>query len=134
VTEVLLARYVYLLVVVLLAIGLYGVLVRRSLVKKVIGLVIFQTAIYLFFIEGSVKEGATVPVIDPDLGQDAATYVNPLPHLLILTALVVGVGVVGVAFALLLQIHRALGTLDEHEVIDALSPLRPSTGTDPSPR
>jgi multicomponent Na+:H+ antiporter subunit C len=121
VIDLVLNRYVYLLVIVLLGIGLYGVLVRRNLVKKVIGLIIFQTAIYLFFIEGSVKEGATAPVIDPALGDDPDLYVNPLPHLLILTAIVVGVGVVGVAFALLLQIHRAHGTLDEHQVLEALA-------------
>jgi multicomponent Na+:H+ antiporter subunit C len=121
VIDLVLNRYVYLLVIVLLGIGLYGVLVRRNLVKKVIGLIIFQTAIYLFFIEGSVKEGATAPVIDPALGGDPDLYVNPLPHLLILTAIVVGVGVVGVAFALLLQIHRAHGTLDEHQILEALA-------------
>jgi multicomponent Na+:H+ antiporter subunit C len=120
-TEMILARYVYLLVAVLLAVGLYGMLTRRNLVKKVIGMMIFQTAIYLFFIEGSVKEGATAPVIDPAVGTDAAQYVNPLPHLLILTAIVVGVGVVGVAFALLLQIHRAHGSLDEDTVLARLA-------------
>jgi multicomponent Na+:H+ antiporter subunit C len=119
--DVILDRYVYFLVVVLLAIGLYGMLAERHLVKKVIGMIIFQTAIYLFFIEGSVKEGATAPVIDERIGTDAALYVNPLPHLLILTAIVVGVGVVGVAFALLLRIHRAHGSLDEDVVVDQLS-------------
>jgi multicomponent Na+:H+ antiporter subunit C len=121
VIDLVLERYVYLLVVVLLAVGLYGMLAIRNLVKKVIGMVIFQTAIYLFFIEGSVKRGATAPVIDPEVGQDAADYVNPLPHLLILTAIVVGVGVVGVAFALLMQIHREHGSLDEAAVVDQLS-------------
>jgi multicomponent Na+:H+ antiporter subunit C len=121
VTDLLLDRYVYLLVVVLLAIGLYGMLARRNLVKKVIGMMVFQTAIYLFFIEGSVKRDATAPVIDPAIGEGAELYVNPLPHLLILTAIVVGVGVVGVAFALLMQIHRDHGTLDEEEVAARLS-------------
>jgi multicomponent Na+:H+ antiporter subunit C len=119
--DFLLDRYVYLLVVVLLSVGLYGMLARRNLVKKIIGMIIFQTAIYLFFIEGSVKEDATVPVIDPAIGDDPAAYVNPLPHLLILTAIVVGVAVVGVAFALLLQIHREHGTLDEHAVMAQLA-------------
>lgn len=129
--EAVLDRYVYLLVVVLLAIGLYGMLVRRNLVKKVIGMVIFQTAIFVFFVEGSVKRDATAPVIEPEIGPVAAEYVNPLPHLFILTAIVVGVGVVGVAFALLLQIHREHGSLDEDTVIDQLSDRRPPTGDAP---
>jgi len=114
-------RYVYLLVLALLAIGLYGVFASRNLVKKIIGLIIFQTAIYIFFIEGSVVEDGTAPIIDESIGTDPSLYVNPLPHLLILTAIVVGVGVVGVAFALLMRIHRAYGTLDEEELIERLS-------------
>jgi multicomponent Na+:H+ antiporter subunit C len=119
--ELLADRYVYLLVLVLLAIGLYGMLAMSNLVKKIIGMTIFQTAIYIFFIEGSVKDGATVPVIDPALGSDPALYVNPLPHLLILTAIVVGVAVVGVALALLVALYRRHGTLDEDAIIDQLS-------------
>jgi multicomponent Na+:H+ antiporter subunit C len=115
------ARYVYVLVLILLAIGLYGMLAKRNLAKKVIGMTIFQTAIYLFFIEGSVKADATIPIIDPALGPDPAMYVNPLPHLLILTAIVVGVGVAGVALAFLIVIYRRNETLDEEEVIRRLS-------------
>jgi multicomponent Na+:H+ antiporter subunit C len=113
--ELLLARYLYLLVLVLLAIGLYGVLARDNLVKKVIGLTIFSTAIYLFFIEGSVQYGATLPVID-ERGTDPALYVDPLPHLLILTAIVVGVGVVGVALALIVRLYQRFGSLSETEI------------------
>lgn len=123
--DLFLDRYVYLLVVVLLSVGLYGMLVRRNLVKKVIGMMIFQTAIYLFFIEGSVKRGATAPIVEEGIGTEAASYVNPLPHLLILTAIVVGVAVVGVAFALLLRIHDVHGTLDEDGVADQLSGRAP---------
>ncbi len=110
--ELFLARYVYLFVLLLLAIGLYGVLAKGDLVKKVIGLTIFSTAIYIFFIEGSLQEGATAPVIEGDR-TDPALYVDPLPHLLILTAIVVGVGVVGVALSLLVRLYRTHGTLDE---------------------
>ena len=120
--ELLLARYVYLLVLVLLAIGLYGVFVKTHLMQKVIGLVIFQTAIYLFFIEGALKTGGQAPVIDPvEIGVQAEQYVNPLPHLLILTAIVVGIGVVGVALSLLSTLHRTEGTLEEDELIERLS-------------
>jgi multicomponent Na+:H+ antiporter subunit C len=115
-------RYAYLFVVALLAIGLFGMLAPSNLVRKIIGMAIFQTGIYLFFIQGSVKDDATTPVIDPDVGTDPDLYVNPLPHLLILTAIVVGVGVLGVAFALLVQLRRAYGTLDEADIIEQLPP------------
>jgi len=113
--ELVLARYLYVLILVLLAIGLYGVLARDNLVKKIIGLTIFSTAIYLFFIEGSVQIDATVPIID-GRGSDPALYVDPLPHLLILTAIVVGVGVTGVALALVIRLYRAYGSLSEMEI------------------
>lgn len=124
--EFLFDRYVYLLVISLLAIGLYGMFASTNLVKKVIGMVIFQTGIYIFFIEGSVVEGGTAPIIDESIGTDPSLYVNPLPHLLILTAIVVGVGVTGVAYALLMRIHRAYGTLDEAELLDRLAGNAPS--------
>jgi multisubunit Na+/H+ antiporter MnhC subunit len=113
--ELLADRYIYLFVVALLSLGLFTLLVERHLVKKLVGLVLFQTAVFLFFIEGSVKDG-DVPVIDPAIGSDPDAYVNPLPHLLILTALVVGVAVIGVALALIVTIHRAYGTLDDVEL------------------
>jgi len=120
VIDLFLARYVYLFVLVLLAVGLYAVLAKSDLVKKVIGLTIFSTAIYLFFIEGSLQEGGTAPVID-ERGSDPALYVDPLPHLLILTAIVVGVGVVGVALALLVRLYRTHGTLDEDRIAARLA-------------
>jgi multicomponent Na+:H+ antiporter subunit C len=113
--ELALDRYFYVLVLTLLAIGLYGVLARDNLVKKVIGLTIFSTAIYLFFIEGSVQTGGTLPIID-GRGSDPALYVDPLPHLLILTAIVVGVGVTGVALALIVRLYRRFGSLSEMEI------------------
>lgn len=118
--ELLQARYVYVLVVVLLSVGLYGIIAERNLIKKVVGLTIFKTAIFLFFIEGSVKLDATVPVIDPELGVDAALYMNPLPHLLILTAIVVSVASVGVALAIVVALHRAYGTVDEDDIVQRL--------------
>lgn len=112
-------RYMYFFVIVLLSIGLYGMIAMRDLFKKVIGMVIFQTAIFLFFINGSVTTDGTVPVID-ERGTDPEQYMNPLPHLLILTAIVVGVAVTGVALALLVGLHRRYGTLDEDEIIEQL--------------
>jgi multicomponent Na+:H+ antiporter subunit C len=131
--ELILARYLYVLVLALLAIGLYGVLARDNLVKKVIGLTIFSTAIYLFFIEGSVQVDATVPILD-GRGTDPALYVDPLPHLLILTAIVVGVGVTGVALALIIRLYRSFGSLSEMEIsarLDAETAEPHGPGPDP---
>jgi multicomponent Na+:H+ antiporter subunit C len=127
--ELVLARYLYVLVLTLLAIGLYGVLARDNLVKKVIGLTIFSTAIYLFFIEGSVQVDATVPILDAR-GTDPALYVDPLPHLLILTAIVVGVGVTGVALALVIRLYRVYGSLGEAEISARLDAESGITDTD----
>lgn len=119
--ELLFDRSIYVAVMVLLAIGMYGMLAKRNLAKKLVGMIIFQTAIYLFFIQGATKRGATVPVIDEEIGTDAALYVNPLPHLLVLTALVVGVAVLGVALTFLLRIYRRHGTFDEDTIVANLS-------------
>jgi multicomponent Na+:H+ antiporter subunit C len=121
VIDLLLDRYVYLFVLVLLSIGMYGMLAKADLVKKVVGMTIFQTAIYLFFIQGSLREGATAPILEARFGDDPAGYVDPLPHLLILTAIVVGVGVLGVALSLLVRIHHAHGTFDEAVVAARLA-------------
>lgn len=114
--EELIARYTYLDTAILLGIGFWGMLGKRNLMKKLIGLNIFQTAIFLFFIEGASKEGGSVPIIDAGLGTAAAQYVNPLPHVLILTAIVVSVATTGVALAILLSIHRQYGSLDERAI------------------
>lgn len=108
--------YAYAIIVLLLVVGLYGTIAKRNLVRKLIGLNIFQTAIYLFFIHGAAKRDATIPVLDPAIGPDPALYVNPLPHVIVLTAIVVGVALTGVALALILAIHREHGTLDEEAI------------------
>jgi multicomponent Na+:H+ antiporter subunit C len=129
VIEFILDRYVYWVVLALLAIGLYGIFALGNLARKLIGLVVFSTAIYLFFIHGSLETGATAPVIDPELGTDPALYVDPLPHLLILTAIVVGVGVLGVGLSLLVRIHRTHGTFDEAVIAERLSGRARPLGT-----
>lgn len=113
-------NHAYAIVVTLLAIGLYGMVGKRDLLRKLIGLNIFQTAIYLFFIHGAAKVGGSVPVIDPGLGSDPTRYVNPLPHVLVLTAIVVGVALTGVALAMLIAIRRTHGSLDEDRIRERL--------------
>ncbi len=104
-----------------LTIGLYGMLMKKNYIKKVMGLTIFQAAIILFFITSAYKDGATVPVRDAGIStEDAAAYINPLPHALMLTAIVVGVATVGVALSLLIRVYAHYGTLDEDSLEDAL--------------
>jgi multicomponent Na+:H+ antiporter subunit C len=105
------------MMVLLLAIGLYGIFAKRNLIKKIIGLSILQSAIFLFLIEGATKLGATVPVIDPQIGTDPANYINPLPHVLVLTGIVVAISITGVALAFMISIYRTYHSLDEQVII-----------------
>ncbi len=115
--EIFIRHYPYFFTTLLMMIGLYGMLAKRNLLKKLIGMNIFQSSIILFFICGSAKQEATVPVFDPWLGLDPTKYVNPLPHVLMLTAIVVLVATMGVSLALLLLIQRRYGTLDEQDIL-----------------
>jgi multicomponent Na+:H+ antiporter subunit C len=118
--EFLQGHYPYVLVAVLLVIGLYGMTMKRNLLKKIIGMTIFQTSIYLFFIQGATKSGATIPVFTPELGTAPEHYLNPLPHVIVLTAIVVGVAITGVALALLLLTHKRYGSLDEEVILQRM--------------
>ena len=107
----------------LIAVGLYGMIGKRNLVKKLIGMNIFQSAIILFFIAGSLREGATLPIFFEGDGHSAGPvnpedFVNPLPHVLMLTAIVVSVAITGVALAFLVRIHREFNDLDEESLLE----------------
>ena len=115
------ARFPFWMIGALLGVGVWGMLGKRNLLKKLIGLNVFQSAIILFFITGSVRTGATVPILRH--GQhypDAADFVNPLPHVLMLTAIVVSVAVTAVALAFMVRLHREFGDLDEERILDEL--------------
>lgn len=116
---VLFHNFTFLITTLLLVIGLYGVIAKRNLIKKLIGLSIFQTAIFLFYIHGAIQPGGTVPVWD-ERWRSAAEYINPLPHVLILTAIVVSVATTGVALALTIAIYRRYGTLDEVALLERM--------------
>jgi multicomponent Na+:H+ antiporter subunit C len=111
-------RFPFWATAVLLVLGLYGMMGKRSLVKKIIGLNIFQSAIILFFISQSMKAGATIPILVQQAGPvDPDQYVNPLPHVMMLTAIVVSAAVTGVALAFLVAIHRQFHSMDEKEIL-----------------
>jgi multicomponent Na+:H+ antiporter subunit C len=105
-------------------IGFYAMIGKRNLVKKLLGMNIFQTAIILFFVSTGVKRGGGIPILDKyevlKHGIDPATVVNPLPHVLMLTAIVVSVSVTGVALAILQRIYREYGTLEEDEILEKI--------------
>ena len=117
------ARFPYWASGALIAIGLYGMIGKRSLIKKLIGMNIFQSAIILFFISGSLREGATLPILEVVDGHistpvNPEAYVNPLPHVLMLTAIVVSVAITGVALAFLIRIYREFHDLDEESLLE----------------
>ena len=141
--ELFIERLNYIIYVVLLLIGLHGMIAKNNLIKKLIGMSIFQTAIILFYVSVGVKEGATIPIYLPEHdphgshashgdenGTDEAGYgpvvleaglvegyANPLPHVLMLTAIVVGVATLGLALALCLRIYQGYGTIEEDEIL-----------------
>lgn len=120
-SELMAASYVYWFIFTLTAVGLYGMLMKKNLVKKLIGMTIFQTSVIIFFVASASKWQATIPVVDPGIGtDDPARYINPLPHTLMLTAIVVGVATVGLAFALLVTIYRRYRTLNEPQLLDRM--------------
>ena len=107
----------YLIYIVLMMIGLYAVLAKGNLIKKVIGLNILQTAVFLFYLSIGHVRDATVPVWWP--GHPDATYENPLPHVLMLTAIVVGVSITAVALALIVRMKESYGTIEEFDILAA---------------
>ncbi len=111
-------RYNYVIYIVLMLIGLYAVLARSNLVRKVIGLTILQTAVFLFYISIGKVKGGTVPVMWEERPA-GVPYENPVPHVLMLTAIVVGVAVTAVALALIVRIKAAYGSIEEEDILEA---------------
>ena len=118
----------YFIYIMLMMIGLYGMMAKKNLVKKLVGMNIFQWSLILFFVSIGAKDGGTIPIVEGAHGHghgaelliQASHYVNPLTHVLMLTAIVVGVGTTGVALAVLLNLYKKYKTLDEDEIIGKL--------------
>ena len=143
--QLLIERLNYFIYVVLLLIGLWAMIAKNNLIKKLIGMSIFQTAIILFYVSIGVKEGATIPIYLPEHDPHGSyaqvdsnhtellshhpkvleasavpNYTNPLPHVLMLTAIVVGVATLGLALSVCLRIYRGYGTVEEDELLEKL--------------
>ena len=146
--DLILARFNYWIYVILMMIGLYAMITKKNLIKKLIGMSIFQTAIILFFVSVGVKEGATLPILSHENSHDSAevrsmahtkeadthlteedthptdldsdTIANPLPHVLMLTAIVVGVATLGVGLAVTQKIFLGFRSLEEEEILERI--------------
>jgi multicomponent Na+:H+ antiporter subunit C len=107
-------HYNYFITIFIMMAGLYIMTARGHLVKKLIGLSIFQTSVYLLYIGPGKILGGTAPILDPAF----TLYSNPLPHVLILTAIVVGVATLALGLALVVRINEAYGTVEEDEILE----------------
>jgi multicomponent Na+:H+ antiporter subunit C len=113
--DLVLSHYNYWVVIVLMMAGFYIVVARGNLVKKIVGLNIFQASVFLLYISMGKIIGGTAPI----LTGKPEVYSNPLPHVLILTAIVVGVATTALGLALVVRIREAYGTIEEDEIRDA---------------
>ena len=106
----------YWAVIVLMMVGFYTLIARGNLVKKLIGLNVFQTSVFILYISMGKITGGTAPILIPD--QESVVYSNPIPHVLILTAIVVGVATTALGLGLVVRIKEAFGTIEEDEIED----------------
>jgi multicomponent Na+:H+ antiporter subunit C len=104
--------YNYWIVVVLRMVGFYIVIAHGNLIKKIVGLSIFQTSVFIFYISMAKVDGGTAPILAEGIKQ----YSNPLPHVLILTAIVVGIATTALGLALAVRIKEAYGSIEEDEI------------------
>lgn len=108
------SHFTYFITIFLMVAGLFTVISRTNLIKKLVGLGIFQTSVYLLYIAPAKLIGGTAPILS-----DAFTvYSNPLPHVLILTAIVVGVATLALGLALVVRIRESYDTIEEDEILD----------------
>ena len=105
-------NYNYWITIVLMCAGLYIVLARSNMIKSLVGLGIFQTSVYLLYLSPGKILGGTPPI----MAEGIEIYSNPLPHVLILTAIVVGVATLALGLAIVVRIHEAYGTIEEDEI------------------
>ncbi len=127
--------------IIIMMVGMYAMIAKNNLIKKIVGMIIFQTAVIMFYVSIGCKKGATIPILLHGHGHESAgsvahasaahasaaahhasaavnvaDYINPLPHVLMLTAIVVGVATLGVALALAMKVYKEYGTLEEDEI------------------
>ena len=109
----LISHFTYLITIFLMVAGLFIVVARGNLIKKLVGLGIFQTSVYLLYLVPSKLIGGTAPILSPDF----SIYSNPLPHVLILTAIVVGVATLALGLALVVRIRETYQSIEEDDIL-----------------
>ncbi len=115
----------YWLFIVLMMIGFYIVVARGNYIKKIVGLNVFQVSVFMFYISVGKIEGGTAPIFPIDMNIDPQViYSNPLPHVLILTAIVVGIATTSLGLALIVRIREEYGTIEEDEILEIESKLQ----------
>ena len=116
--DILLYRPHFVAFIILFLLGMYIMVVNPNLVKKLIGMYLMQTSIILFFIILAVKKDSTIPIlVSSAVALPPEAYANPLPHVLMLTAIVVGVSTLGVSLAMVIALYRQYSTLEEDEIL-----------------
>ena len=109
----------YWLFIILMLSGLFIVVSRGNLIKKIVGLNIFQTSVFMFYISIGKVTGGTAPILlDKTIGESGVLYSNPLPHVLILTAIVVGIATTALGLALIIRIREEYDTIEEDEILE----------------
>jgi multicomponent Na+:H+ antiporter subunit C len=106
--------YNYWVVIFLMMAGFYTLIVSNHLIKKIVGLNIFQTSVFMLYISMGKVAGGTAPIA----AEGIEAYSNPLPHVLILTAIVVGIATTSLALALVIRIKESYGTVQENEILE----------------
>jgi multicomponent Na+:H+ antiporter subunit C len=112
--EVIIGKYNYWIYIALMMIGFYAMIAKENLIKKIVGMNIFQTAVFLFYVSIAKVKGGTAPIE----WAKAVLYDNPLPHTLMLTGIVVSVSTTAVALALIIRIYKAYGTIEEDKILE----------------
>ena len=110
------AHYNYWITIFLMVSGLYIVVAKSNMIKTLLGLAVFQTSVYLLYLSPGKILGGTPPILDEEI----EVYSNPLPHVLILTAIVVGVATLALGLALVVRVNEAYGTIEEDEIMDVV--------------
>lgn len=110
-----LGHFNYWVFAVVLMLGLYTVIMRNNLIKKLLGLSIFQSAVFLMYITMDKVDGGTAPIIQKGVGEQI--FSNPLPQVLILTAIVVGVSTTALGLAIVVRIKEAYGSIEEDDIL-----------------
>ena len=108
--------YHYWVFAILLMTGFYAVIAKLNLIKKLLGLTLFQSAVFLLYITSGKVEGGTAPIFEA--GIEDQLYSNPLPQVLILTAIVVGISTTALGLGIVIRIKEEYGSIEEHEIHD----------------